>query len=379
MANQERNGRNVAVPDESRPTWRPQDENGQRNRRNLTDDGQISDERSDRSTERYGQGQSGYAAGRNEGDRSYSSRNQASLRDQNDSDERGTDERFTGRGGSQWSPRDRDMAGSHGNYGHTGHWTDDAGYGSGWQGGNRASGYNEGPYGRGGEQNRYGSQGYQGYQEHNRYSGRAIGDGRHPGQHGDGQGFGPGGNGGSSGYGYQPEHDRAFRGGERGYDEGRNVDQRTAQSTGYGTRSNETRYPGGEAMYSHEAMYGRRGAHRGKGPSGYTRSDDRIREMVCDVLTDHHDIDASHIEVSVKNGEVTLAGTVEDRRTKRLAEDCIEQLSGVKEVVNQLRVSDKRTISSDRTGANAGPAIERSGTEQSPSGAHDASDKRHRA
>ena len=39
MANQERNGgRNVAVPDENRPSWRPQDEQGQRNRRNMNEE-----------------------------------------------------------------------------------------------------------------------------------------------------------------------------------------------------------------------------------------------------------------------------------------------------------------------------------------------------
>jgi hypothetical protein len=32
--------------------------------------------------------------------------------------------------------------------------------------------------------------------------------------------------------------------------------------------------------------YERQGRHRGRGPKGYTRSDDRIREEVCDRLTD---------------------------------------------------------------------------------------------
>jgi len=37
-------------------------------------------------------------------------------------------------------------------------------------------------------------------------------------------------------------------------------------------------------------------------------------------------------------GEVTLTGTVEDRNQKRMAEDCINQIRGVKDVHNQLRV-----------------------------------------
>ncbi len=46
--------------------------------------------------------------------------------------------------------------------------------------------------------------------------------------------------------------------------------------------------------------------HRGKGPKGYTRSDERIREDVNERLTDDGMIDASEIEVDVKNGEVLL-------------------------------------------------------------------------
>ena len=43
-------------------------------------------------------------------------------------------------------------------------------------------------------------------------------------------------------------------------------------------------------------------------------------------------------EVRVSNGEVTLEGTVEDRRTKRMAEDIIEICPGVKQVHNRIRV-----------------------------------------
>jgi osmotically-inducible protein OsmY len=76
----------------------------------------------------------------------------------------------------------------------------------------------------------------------------------------------------------------------------------------------------------------------GKGPKGYTRSDDRIREDVCDCLTDDPHLDASSIEVQVRNGEVTLSGTVSSRGAKRHAEDVAERASGVKNVQNSLRV-----------------------------------------
>jgi hypothetical protein len=78
------------------------------------------------------------------------------------------------------------------------------------------------------------------------------------------------------------------------------------------------------------------GGHRGRGPKGYERSDERIREEVCEMLTDDHDIDASEISVDVNQGEVTLTGTVPDRRIKFLVEDRVAQCAGVKDVHNKL-------------------------------------------
>lgn len=78
------------------------------------------------------------------------------------------------------------------------------------------------------------------------------------------------------------------------------------------------------------------GNHRGKGPKGWTRPDSRIREEICEMLEQNPAIDASEIEVSIENGIVTLEGQVEDREVKRLAEDCVEQVAGVKDVQNRL-------------------------------------------
>ena len=50
--------------------------------------------------------------------------------------------------------------------------------------------------------------------------------------------------------------------------------------------------------------------HRGRGPKNYKRSDERIREDVCDRLSDDGMVDASEIEVKVSGAEVTLDGTV---------------------------------------------------------------------
>jgi osmotically-inducible protein OsmY len=81
------------------------------------------------------------------------------------------------------------------------------------------------------------------------------------------------------------------------------------------------------------------GPHAGKGPRGYQRSDERIREDVCERMAECGELDAGEIEVRVSNAEVTLLGTVRERYDKRLAEDLADQVSGVREVHNQIRVA----------------------------------------
>lgn len=93
-------------------------------------------------------------------------------------------------------------------------------------------------------------------------------------------------------------------------------------------------YAGGG--WSNESYRG--GMFSGRGPRNYQRSDERIREDVNERLTIDPRIDASEIDVRVQNGEVTLSGTVDDRRTRRLAEEIIEDLPGVRDVRNDLRV-----------------------------------------
>jgi hypothetical protein len=96
----------------------------------------------------------------------------------------------------------------------------------------------------------------------------------------------------------------------------------------------------------------------GRGPKGYQRSDERLREEVSDRLMADDRLDASEIEVQVENGEVTLTGTVEDRPAKRRAEDCAEQVMGVREVMSQLRVQAR---TGESRGAGQGMSVGTSG------------------
>lgn len=104
-------------------------------------------------------------------------------------------------------------------------------------------------------------------------------------------------------------------------------------------------YTGGQFARSQYGMGGQYAQdwmnYYGRGPKGYTRSDDRIREDVCEALYHNPVVDASDIEVSVTDGCVRLKGSVRDRQMKREAEICIEHLLGVMDVKNELEFKSK--------------------------------------
>lgn len=100
-------------------------------------------------------------------------------------------------------------------------------------------------------------------------------------------------------------------------------------------------YPGGINYGSHAGAYGMgrpRGRYAGRGPKGYRRPDGRIREDVNERLTMHPEVDATDVEVEVQSGVVLLNGIVEDRAQKRLAEDIAEDVFGVLDIDNNLKV-----------------------------------------
>jgi osmotically-inducible protein OsmY len=381
VANHPQNGgRNVAVPDENRPSWRPQDQSASsssrgrgndddqdqrswRDRNYRDDDRQASDrdprrwegsrgselgypEDRDggRSTERYGQGQSGYGAGRHGDDRSQQMQNRNEMVASSGGfedryHELGTDERFSGRGAGSWTDRSERGGYDPERYGAPG------GYGGG----------------RGFEAERIGS-------------GRGV-DQRGYGQGGhDQRGYGQGGQrmgGRMGGYEQRMGYQDGFRQGAQhmGYPS----DPSGRGDAGYGAPWQGT--PDAQRFDATAHVHGTTGPHRGKGPLGYQRSDERIREAVCEALADDDQIDASQIDVAVKDGEVTLSGTVDNRRVKREAEDCVSTVSGVRDVQIQLRVKDERAADrrSGMSGSGTGsssmgqPGTSQPGTSQSSS------------
>ena len=229
--------------------------------------------------------------------------------------------RFTGEGGSQ-------SGGSRGG-------TEGYGYGGGYgrdEDRNRYGGADRGGYGsgEGREGGGYGGDYYSGFYGADQDQGRGRSEDR-------GRTYG-----GSSGY--------ARGGGQRGYldtpqggEWRRYADREGYGREGYGDRDRGmtgergffervgdqvASWFGGSDDPARHRGQGGPGAqhHRGRGPKGYSRSDERIREDVSDRLTDDPYIDASDIEVSVSNREVTLSGAVDSREARRRAEDIAESV-----------------------------------------------------
>ena len=136
-------------------------------------------------------------------------------------------------------------------------------------------------------------------------------------------------------------YDREFGSRERYQGQGSYGHDRDYNRNRGGGRDSGGRYersPGMAGLYTDLDEGRARGRHVGRGPSNYQRSDERIHEDVNEELTRHPDLDATHIQVQVRDRTVTLEGAVESRQAKRTAEHCADRISGVADVQNNLRI-----------------------------------------
>ncbi|BAI72405.1 hypothetical protein AZL_017670 [Azospirillum sp. B510] len=214
-------------------------------------------------------------------------------------------------------------------------------YGRGFGGGRDIA---RGGYGAG-YGGRSGSSGYGGYAgagtagTEGNYAGRDVGGGEYRDRDYGVRPYGQDDRGGAfAGHG---GYEGGYQGGYQGNYGGRGDDRYRGRSRGFWEQAGDeiaSWFGDDDAERRRHEDERRAAQHRGRGPRGYSRSDDRVREDVSDRLTDDAYIDASEIEVTVSGGEVTLTGMVPDRRTKRRAEDVAESVSGVSHVQNNLRI-----------------------------------------
>jgi hypothetical protein len=77
-------------------------------------------------------------------------------------------------------------------------------------------------------------------------------------------------------------------------------------------------------------------SYHGKGPRNFSRSDELLREEVCEAFLLSRELDPEHIDVEVNDAVVILRGRVRRRLDRYLAEDLASEVSGVREIVNQI-------------------------------------------
>ena len=156
--------------------------------------------------------------------------------------------------------------------------------------------------------------------------------------------------------------------GARGYDEELGyTQQRRSQEQGGRWRDEwreEWREPSDDREEDHGALYnlghrigqamsdwfGPGAVEKRAGPRGYTRTDERIRDEICERLTFTTGIDVREVSVDVDKGKVTLGGTVRTRGQKYDIEDLADNTFGVTEVENNIRVQ-RQDVDSAVTGA----------------------------
>ncbi|WP_064749414.1 BON domain-containing protein [Lysobacter antibioticus] len=157
-------------------------------------------------------------------------------------------------------------------------------------------------------------------------------------------------------YDYSEHRPQQTRGGgeDRSYSDrgGRGYGQGYGRSSGYADRSGFSASAYGSGFDANPGAYREQGvaSQRGRGPSRYTRSDERITEDLNERLTEDELIDASDIEVRCENGRIVLEGEVDQRWMKHRAEDIADACSGVKDVDNRIRVRGGGRTGSDHGG-----------------------------
>ncbi len=95
-------------------------------------------------------------------------------------------------------------------------------------------------------------------------------------------------------------------------------------------------------------------------PMNFKRGDERLQEAVAESLANEFP-NLSRIAITAENGEVTLTGTMNDKREKLVAELIARNVLGVTEVHNDIEVDSsihKERLSAEPVVSNAGRVVE---------------------
>jgi hypothetical protein len=131
--------------------------------------------------------------------------------------------------------------------------------------------------------------------------------------------------------------DRGWPGGVRGSEGGAGYG-RGWFGTAYGLYAGRPEHEGWRGTERGDRDRMTESQRRGREPKGYRRSDDRILDDIVERVM-ISGIDCGTVEVKVENGEVTLTGEVSHRHEKRRIEEACDDVRGVTDVHNQIRVS----------------------------------------
>ncbi|APD11285.1 hypothetical protein UC34_25315 [Pandoraea vervacti] len=112
-----------------------------------------------------------------------------------------------------------------------------------------------------------------------------------------------------------------YAGGRREQGQGRGPGRQSTNPGGYGNQTTDMR-------------------HR-QGPKGYSRTDERIREDVCERLCMAHELEVKDVSVQVRDGRVELQGSVPQRWMKHAIEDVADQCFGVQDVENRIHTQSQ--------------------------------------